>query len=65
MVLSLISRELSLKCVVVLFFSLAVFLSGLFWVLPRSKFQSGFDAKAEIKLSVDHDVWRRWPCISL
>ncbi|ESR45131.1 hypothetical protein CICLE_v10000890mg [Citrus x clementina] len=50
-VLSLISKELSLKCVVLLFFSLAVFLSGFFWLLPRSKFQSGFDAKAEIKLS--------------
>ncbi|KAL9451406.1 hypothetical protein AB3S75_013049 [Citrus x aurantiifolia] len=50
-VLSLISKELSLKCVVLLFFSLAVFLSGFFWLLPRSKFQTGFDAKAEIKLS--------------
>lgn len=50
-VLQLISKELSLKCVVVLFFSLAVFLSGLFWILPLSQFQSGFDAKAEIKLS--------------
>ncbi|KDO41874.1 hypothetical protein CISIN_1g008625mg [Citrus sinensis] len=59
-VLSLISKELSLKCVVLLFFSLAVFLSGFFWLLPRSKFQSGFDAKAEIKLSGFHRAKKQW-----
>ncbi|KAJ4717054.1 putative Hydroxyproline-rich glycoprotein family protein [Melia azedarach] len=51
MVLSVISREFSPKCVVFLFLGIAVFLCGIFWIIPLQKIQSGFDAKDAIKLS--------------
>ncbi|XP_044462106.1 uncharacterized protein LOC123193291 [Mangifera indica] len=51
LVFSVISREFSLKCVVVLLFSLAVSLSWIFWILPLHNFLSGFDAKDAVKLS--------------
>ncbi|KAL4308119.1 hypothetical protein GQ457_01G045570 [Hibiscus cannabinus] len=43
--------RLSFKCVFVLFLSLSVLLSGIFWILPFRSINSGFDAKQAIKLS--------------
>ncbi|KAL3620869.1 hypothetical protein CASFOL_035781 [Castilleja foliolosa] len=44
-------RISSVKCAAVLIFSLAAFLSALFWLLPIRHRQAGFDAKESIKLS--------------
>ncbi|KAL3843703.1 hypothetical protein ACJIZ3_001106 [Penstemon smallii] len=41
----------NLKCAVVLIFSVACFLSAIFWLLPLQYRQAGFDAKDSIKLS--------------
>lgn len=46
-----IGREFNLKCLVILIFSLSVFLSALFWILPLHSMPSGFDAKYTIKLT--------------
>ncbi|XP_019169723.1 PREDICTED: uncharacterized protein LOC109165429 [Ipomoea nil] len=43
-------RFFSFKCFFILLLSIAVFLSALFWVLPRHSNQSGFDANHSIKL---------------
>lgn len=45
-----IGREFNLKCVVVLIFSLSVFLSAVFWVIPFHSKVSGFDATRATKL---------------
>ncbi|KAJ0078402.1 hypothetical protein Patl1_36876 [Pistacia atlantica] len=58
-VFSVISREFSAKCVVVFLFSLAIFLSGIFWILPLHNFLSGFDAKDAIKLSATVQAYFR------
>ncbi|KAL7002000.1 hypothetical protein U1Q18_003148 [Sarracenia purpurea var. burkii] len=50
MSLSRIGRQFSLKCVVLLIFSISVFLPVMFWILPPHSTQSAFDAKYAIKL---------------
>ncbi|KAK3006845.1 hypothetical protein RJ639_016578 [Escallonia herrerae] len=57
--LSRIGRQFSFKCVVVLIFSLAVFLSAVFLVFPFHFTQFGFDAKEEIKLRATVQVYFR------
>lgn len=44
-------RLCSVKCAVVLIFSVAAFLSAVFWVFPLRYREAGFDAKDSIKLS--------------
>ncbi|KAL0422301.1 UNVERIFIED_CONTAM: hypothetical protein Slati_3253000 [Sesamum latifolium] len=46
-----VCRLFSVKCVVVLMFSVVAFLSALFWVLPIRYREAGFDAKDSIKRS--------------
>ncbi|KAI8542465.1 hypothetical protein RHMOL_Rhmol08G0139700 [Rhododendron molle] len=46
-----IGREFNLKCLVVLIFSLSVFLSAVFWILPLRSTAPGFDAKYAIQLA--------------
>lgn len=46
-----IAQEFSFRCIFVLILGLSVFLSGIFWILPRHSVNSGFDAKEAIKLS--------------
>ncbi|CAM8899152.1 unnamed protein product [Rhodiola kirilowii] len=46
-----IRKALSFKCVLFSILSLGVFLSAVFWLLPRHSADYGFDAKADIKKS--------------
>lgn len=46
-----IAQEFSFRCIFFLILGLSVFLSGIFWILPRHSVNSGFDAKEAIKLS--------------
>ncbi|KAF5743911.1 hypothetical protein HS088_TW08G00499 [Tripterygium wilfordii] len=48
---SSISRYITFRCFFVLLLSLALLVSGIFWILPSYTKISGFDAKDEIKLS--------------
>ncbi|XP_030475713.2 uncharacterized protein LOC115692883 [Syzygium oleosum] len=51
-----VAGELSLRCVFFLLLGLAVFLSGVFWVVPLSRARSGFDAKEAVKLGATVQV---------
>ncbi|XP_030513241.2 uncharacterized protein LOC115727209 [Rhodamnia argentea] len=51
-----VAGEFSLRCVFVLVLGLAVFLSGIFWVLPLRGARSGFDVKDAVKLSATVQV---------
>jgi len=46
---SLIRRAFSFKCLFILFFSLAAFVSVIFWIIPKHKFQASFVANDVIK----------------
>ncbi|KAL7235822.1 hypothetical protein ACSBR1_019166 [Camellia fascicularis] len=59
MCLSRIGSEFNIKCVVVLIFSLCVFLSAMFWVLPHHSTLFGFDAKYAIKHSATVQAYFR------
>ncbi|KAG8646163.1 hypothetical protein MANES_10G129700v8 [Manihot esculenta] len=49
--LSIIYKEFSFRCFLVLILSLSLLVSGIFWILPpRTSKLDGFDAKDEIKL---------------
>lgn len=52
---SRIGLQFSFKCSAVLLLSVAVFLSALFWILPRTDKLSGFDAKEGIKQAGEFD----------
>ncbi|KAF8019464.1 hypothetical protein BT93_G0217 [Corymbia citriodora subsp. variegata] len=54
--LSRVAGEVSPRCVFVLFLGLAVFLSGIFWVLPLRSARSGYDAKDAVKLGATVQV---------
>ncbi|XP_068307173.1 uncharacterized protein [Pyrus communis] len=54
-----IAKGLSFRCVFVLILSLSVFLSGIFWILPRHATNSGFDATQAIKLSATVQAYFR------
>lgn len=51
MVLRRLAKGFSFRCVLVLFMSLSVLLSGIFWIIPHHVMKSGFDAKEAIRLS--------------
>lgn len=49
--LSILYKEFSFRCFLVLILSLSLLVSGIFWILPpRTSKLDGFDAKDEIKL---------------
>ncbi|KAM5574545.1 hypothetical protein ABKV19_013809 [Rosa sericea] len=54
-----IARQFSFRCVFVLILGLSVFLSGIFWILPRHSVNYGFDAKEAIKLSATVQAYFR------
>ncbi|XP_050376036.1 uncharacterized protein LOC126793529 [Argentina anserina] len=54
-----IAQELNFRCVFVLILGLSVFLSGIFWILPRHSVKFGFDAKQEIKLAATVQAYFR------
>lgn len=51
MVLTRLAKEFSFRCVLVLFLSFSVLLSGIFWIVPHYAMESGFDAKEAVRLS--------------
>ncbi|KAJ7946647.1 putative Hydroxyproline-rich glycoprotein family protein [Quillaja saponaria] len=53
------AKEFNFKCLFVLILGLSVFLSGIFWILPIHKINSGFDAKDAIKLSATVQAYFR------
>ncbi|KAK9286945.1 hypothetical protein L1049_015353 [Liquidambar formosana] len=57
--LARIAKEFNFKCVVILILSVSVFLSAIFWILPRPAIKSGFDAKDAIKLGAKVHVYFR------
>lgn len=56
---SRIGLQFSFKCSAVLLLSVAVFLSSLFWILPRTDKLSGFDAKEGIKQAATTQAYFR------
>lgn len=46
---SVIRRAFSFKCLFILFFSLAAFVSVIFWIIPKHKFEASFVANDVIK----------------